>query len=949
MKLNLFKQVRLALTGLVLAGSAGLAVAQAPLIDWTYDSSATSVPFQFWFGNNTCQTEWNGNWDAATNPASGSLEFDVTWNNDQWCNWTGFSQKGGWDNSVSVNLDLYQSESFDIRVDTGSAGSTGSDGNFGRLDAIANIQWGQITLGTFVIPGDATNNWYHVVLPLAKGLGSAWGPGFIQAAWEHTSPPSGSQVTFYIDNLSFNPSPPNVAINNQPLNEEVFAGENIALSVGATGGQPLAYQWYKGNSPLANAGNITGATNSVLHIANTSASDVTNYFVVITNSVNSVTSSNVWVSVLAAPGDPFAATTKALKPATFYELNETNDPSTGTLGAFDHVGGYVGLYQSTVSNEFDGYYGPSLADGYTNLLATHGAAFFPGNNAKITVPPLNLNTASATFAAWINPAGGQPYAAPIALCRAGSTVAGFVYYNPTDLGYNWANDGNTWNWDSGIQPPVGQWSFVVLVVTPADATIYLFNPSTTAASPQVAVHTYAHPVQAFDGQTLIGQDQSSTGRTLNGSLDDVAIYGRALSLGEVTALYASASGELIPPTITQQPSPVSLFAGTHAPAVFTVGAYAAPLATYHWQKVGGTLGANASGVNTPTLTISNLTAADVGQYEVTIVNSGGTTNSAPANLSLISSPTGAYAQAVVALNPVAFYELNETGDPSQGGLPAIDNWGGLNGTYGVVVQDGFNSIAGPLPANGYGGFTANNNGAAFSAQSANFADNVVSLPSLGINTANATFTAWINPSASTTTGDGNTLQTQYAGLLFSRSSSPAGLAWTGISTNPATAGDSTLGFDWGGNFWSWDSEVTVPAGVWSFVALSVTPTNVTVSVYTTNQITRSTFVASVPAVGINALNIGGDANNNNRIFNGTVDDVAIFNQTLTWAQLNSLAGIGGATSLVFVKGSQLTWYQGTLLQSASLNGPWTAVPGATSPYTLPLTGPAKFYRVLVSN
>ena len=57
---------------------------------------------------------------------------------------------------------------------------------------------------------------------------------------------------------------------------------------------------------------------------------------------------------------------------------------------------------------------------------------------------------------------------------------------------------------------------------------------------------------------------------------------------------------------------------------------------------------------------------------------------------------------------------------------------------------------------------------------------------------------------------------------------------------------------------------------------------------------------------------------------------------------------------VTVGGSQLaiqlvvavTWNCGGTLQVAdSLNGPWTDIPGATSPYYAPVTSPAKFYRV----
>jgi hypothetical protein len=943
MKVEIIKKISLALLALALAGFASTASAQTPEIKWTYDTNA--VPWQDWFGGISLANEWNPNHDAATNPASGSLEFDAGWSagdSDQWCAWHGFSDLGGWDNSVSVNLDLYQYEEFDILVDTNSVGSVNSAGNFGNLNIINNVGWSQITTAEWLIPGDATNHWYHVQVPIPKGQGISWGPGFIQAYWD---PYPGNQgpVTFYIDNLTYVPAPPNVVINTQPLNEEVFAGENITLSVGCTGGQPFYYQWYKNNTPLSDGGNIFGSTNTSLQISNVSAGDIASYFVIITNSVNSVTSSIVTLNVLATPDDAFAAETKALGPVCFYELNETNDPSTGTAVAFDHVGGFAGLYQNTVSNAFDGHVGPDVADGYPNFTNNIGAAFFPGNNAEIALPVLNLNTASATFAAWINPAGAQPFSAPVAMCRAGTTCAGFVFYDATDLGYNWANDGNTWNWDSGIAPPVGQWSFVVLVVTPVDATVYLFNPGTTAASPQVAVHSYPHPVQAFDGQTLIGQDQSNTGRTLNGTLDDVAIYKRALSYGEVTALYASASGEAVAPIFGSQPVSTARYAGSPAPVVFSATVAGVPAPTLQWQKIGGSLAANVSGATTATLTITNVTAANAGSYQLVATSTNPPVTSSVASLT-VTTPMGAYANAVLAKNPVAFYEFNDTNDPSQGEGIAGDLWGGFDASYGANVQNVAEGIAGPVPVNDYTGFTATNAAAHFSGASGTYVNDVVTAPALGMNVNSATITAWINP-ANADLNTGNTIQVQYTGLVWTRTSNAAGLAWTQQDTN----GDATLGFDWGNVYWSTNTGLNIPANTWSFAALVITPTNATVSVYGTNGVRSVVIPGTMTPIDFDGpLWIGGDQDGSvasSRVYNGAIDDVAIFNRALSKADLDSLADAGGVLTLVHVNGNQLTWNHGTLLQSSSLIGPWTPVSATASPFNMTPSGPARFYRV----
>jgi hypothetical protein len=59
-------------------------------------------------------------------------------------------------------------------------------------------------------------------------------------------------------------------------------------------------------------------------------------------------------------------------------------------------------------------------------------------------------------------------------------------------------------------------------------------------------------------------------------------------------------------------------------------------------------------------------------------------------------------------------------------------------------------------------------------------------------------------------------------------------------------------------------------------------------------------------------------------------------------------GNGGQSALQFsVTGGQLrlTWDAGTLLSAASVNGPFTAVAGAASPYNVTPTGGAMFFVV----
>jgi len=73
-------------------------------------------------------------------------------------------------------------------------------------------------------------------------------------------------------------------INTQPQNLTVLAGSNATFSVSATGPGPLSYQW------KFNGTNISGATGSVLSLANVQPINAGSYQVIVTNANGSATS-----------------------------------------------------------------------------------------------------------------------------------------------------------------------------------------------------------------------------------------------------------------------------------------------------------------------------------------------------------------------------------------------------------------------------------------------------------------------------------------------------------------------------------------------------------------------------------------------------------------------------------------------------------------------------------
>ena len=80
-----------------------------------------------------------------------------------------------------------------------------------------------------------------------------------------------------------------------PADLTVLAGASSNLSVTATSGSPLSYQW------LLNSTNIPGARSAIYAFTNAQAADAGNYTVILTNAAGSATSAPALLKVLISP------------------------------------------------------------------------------------------------------------------------------------------------------------------------------------------------------------------------------------------------------------------------------------------------------------------------------------------------------------------------------------------------------------------------------------------------------------------------------------------------------------------------------------------------------------------------------------------------------------------------------------------------------------------------
>jgi len=182
-------------------------------------------------------------------------------------------------------------------------------------------------------------------------------------------------------------------------------------------------------------------------------------------------------------------------------------------------------------------------------------------------------------------------------------------------------------------------------------------------------------------------------------------------------------------------------------------------------------------------------------------------------------------------------------------------------------------------------------------------------------------------------------------LIINRSGNGAGVNFTL---------DNQIGYTWNDgnmNTWAFESRLRPPTDQWSFVAVVIDPTNARFYLYNTSGVssTNNAIPHTSDSLGLRSQ-IGGDQETpDNRIFDGLIDEVAIFDYALTPAQVQNLYNQATAVALTIQKAGanvQLNWPKGTLLEANDVTGPWTTN-NATSPYIFGPAGAKQLFRVIV--
>ena len=364
-----------------------------------------------------------------------------------------------------------------------------------------------------------------------------------------------------------------IQIAQQPAGASVCEGNSLTLSV-VTPNPGVTYQWRKDGVA------IPGATGPSYTIASANANAAGDYDVVITADCGSLTSSIAEVNVLSSGG------------------NDITD------GLVFHVplDGSMAEVANNISNNFTVAF-PGVADRFGNPQGAANFASAIGGVQYQSQGFLPVGSAAYSISLWFYGMLDQQY-----------TFVGWGINSNNQSNRIETREGrqlnNYWYANDLVTPnnsyAVNQWQLVTATWDGSTQRIYVNGA-------QVASRVPSTPQNVANTPMILGSLSSSG--AVPCYLDDVRVYNRALSPGEITALF-EASEETVSVEINGNGcaalgGSVALTADVSGNGPFT----------YQWFKNGNALsnGGNVSGAQTAQLTLASVATNDLGNYTVEVI------------------------------------------------------------------------------------------------------------------------------------------------------------------------------------------------------------------------------------------------------------------------------------------------------------------------------------------
>ncbi len=368
--------------------------------------------------------------------------------------------------------------------------------------------------------------------------------------------------------------------------------------------------------------------------------------------------------------------------------------------------------------------------------------------------------------------------------------------------------------------------------------------------------------------------------------------------------------------------PIAITRNVGSKAAFRVGTTGALPVSYQWYK--GTTAIN--GATNDMLWLPKLAVADDGStYHVHVSNQWNAIDSDEVALTVVPRavevPVTGHAKVVMADDPVAYWRLDEP----EGSTTAVDAAGSFDGTYetgdaGTITY----AVATGIPSE-------TDTAVAVKGKARVRIPYALELNPYGAFTAEA----WVKPN--TLAADSQDYRTAFSSM----GSGPTG--W--------------LVYQQPDNTWAWVIFADNWVATWVYDTADVINTNTWYHIVLTREGSLFTFYVNGKSVGSTEYDIY-NPNRNGKTdlgwrsddgwnpFDGAIDDVAFYNKALTFEQVLNHYQMSVKMSIK-KEGNNviLTWPTGKLQQCDTVNGTYTDIDAATSPYTLAIGQGTKFFRI----
>jgi len=577
-----------------------------------------------------------------------------------------------------VTLFTNQTALASVNVPAGTAAPLGNGFRFAPLATPLTLPAGNYSIIVYQMNGGSTSDPYCEGNVSGFNAGgnvsdAGYSPYVFDGNGTPEYPTGGALENFAVCSFTYtNVFSPPLVTEQSVTNVTVFTGVAPTFSVVVAGFPSVfTYQWYLNGSTL-----IAGATNATYTPGTVALADSGKEFsCTVANGGGLTNTTPIKLTVMAAPTQKYPTTIIADHPLNYWRLDEGPDNGAGNDGVIcnDYLGGADGIYTNTVLDQ------PGCLANDPDTAATFGSVSagvgYVGNIYAVDF----ATTGDAAFSveAWVNGVAGQAdtgivckgYGLQEQFCLdTGGTGDAFRFYV--------RDAGGTAHLASGTNAPDGNWHHLIGVCDTANGHVTLYVDGNLSGSGSITPHA---GIESTAVPMAIGARQSGNNTAFDwqfaGSIDEVAIYGTALSSNQVLNHYYAAG---IAATIPQ--SPTNTTASEGGSATFSAVAAGTPPLSYQWYDVtAGTPGTPLNAATNATLVLNNTTTGQSGnEYLVVVTNLFGSATSTVAQLTVVTGPP--VIQTDVPLLTLAYAGRNVTIPAQAGGTLPLDYQWQLNGT-----------------------------------------------------------------------------------------------------------------------------------------------------------------------------------------------------------------------------------------------------------------------------